>query len=53
MSVFSLTIGLGLFVIGIIAIAWASFTCVKEIFLCINSDDNDDDDAVEDDNGVE
>lgn len=52
MFAFALVIGLGLFVAGLIVIAWASFTCVKEIFWCINSDDNDDD-AVEDDNDVE
>lgn len=52
MLAFALIIGLGLFVVGLISIAWASFTCVKEIFLCINSDDNDDD-TIEDDNDVE
>ena len=52
MFTFALTIGLGLFVMGLIAIAWACFTCVKEIFLCINSDDNDDD-TIKDDNDVE
>lgn len=49
---FALAIGLGLFVVGIIAIAWACFTCVKEMLWRINSYDNDDD-TVEDEDDVE
>lgn len=48
----AITVGLSLFFAGLVAIGWACLTCVKELFGCMDSD-NDEDDILNDENDDE
>ena len=50
---FAVTVGLSLFVAGLVAIGWACLTCIKALFGCVCSDDDDEDDIIINDNDVE
>lgn len=45
---FAVTVGLSLFVAGLAAIGWACLTCIKALFGCVCSDDDEDDITIND-----
>lgn len=47
---FGLTVGIGLFIVGIIVSIWAFFTCIMSFFgSAFSEDENDDDISLEND----
>ena len=54
MFAFALIVGISLFFAGLAAIGWACVTFIKELFGCMDSDNDEEDDSFEnDDNDVE
>ena len=54
MFAFALIVGISLFFAGLAAIGWACVTFIKELFGCMDSDNDEEDDFAEnDDNDVE
>lgn len=54
MFAFALIVGISLFFAGLAAIGWACVTFIKELFGCMDSDNDEEDDSSEnDDNDVE
>lgn len=52
MFAFALTVGISLFFAGLVAIGWACVTCVKEMFGCLGSDDDTDEDDILDEDDI-
>lgn len=52
MFAFALAVGISLFFAGLVAIGWAVITCVKEMFGCLGSDDDNDEDDILDEDDI-
>lgn len=52
MFAFALAVGIILFFAGLIAIGWACVKCVKDMFGCSGSDDDNDEDDILDEDDI-